>query len=296
LRRSSTKFIIGTGVFGLSLLDHVTRTRPSDEVIAFDSGEKESAVNDSYKITRSLYTSARRTEIATGNHRKWMTIPRLSKYCERIGRIEITDDVDKLDAIDANLPTPRERHTEQSIEELLSTQTLSARECRCFEFAASLLKTANDPSLCCLWNEDNAVIDWNLCIDEIRKPLRSKIRQAKVNILVVGKGGLIREIHLEGGDIIPVREEDEVCLAAGAWTEEILKNSVITTPLKKLRCVGVFTFHLKLTDLHWDYIRDLPALSFQTKDMNCRFSSPPALKILISKRRISTGSDKRGGG
>lgn len=254
LSRSPTNFIIGTGVFGLSFLDHVTRTRPSDKVIAFDSGEKESAVNDSHKIIRSLYTGARRTEIATANHKKWMTIPRLSKHCERIGRIEITDDVDKLDAIDANLSTPRERHTEQSIAKLLNTPTLSAREYRCFEFAASLLKaaneTANDPSLCCLWNKDNAVIDWNPCMDEIRKPLRSKIQQAKVNRLVAGERGLIREIYLEGGDIIAVREKDEVCLAAGAWTEEILRESVIKTPLKKLRCVGVFTFHLKLNDLH----------------------------------------------
>lgn len=266
--------IIGAGVFGLSFLDHITKARPSDKAIAFDSGEKESAVNDSHKIIRRLYPSARRTEIATENQERWMTDPRLKKHYNPIGRIEITDDVDKLDAIDSNLSTPRERHTEESIAKLLNTQTLSAREHRCFEFAASLLKTANDPSLCCLWNEDNAVIDWNPCMDDIRKPLRSKIQEAKVNRLVVGEGGLIREIRLEGGEVVAVREEDILCLAAGAWTEDILKESSITTPLKKLRCIGVFTFHLKLNDQHWEYVRDLPALSFQTRDMNCRFTFP----------------------
>ena len=110
-------------------------------------------------------------------------------------------------------------------------------------------------------------------MDEIRQPLGSKIQQAKVARLVVGEGGLIRDIQLKGGGSVAVRDKDEVCLAAGAWVEEILRSG-ITTLLKKLRYVGVCTSHLKLNDRQWEYIRDLPALSFQTKDVNYRFSFP----------------------
>ncbi|KAG4427717.1 hypothetical protein IFR05_016800 [Cadophora sp. M221] len=251
IQQSSMTLIIETGVFSLSFLDHITKTRPSDKAMPFDSGEEESAVNDTHKIGRWLYSSARRTKSATKNLEWWRTEdPRLKKHFKPISRIEITNDVDKLDAIDSNLSLPRERHTEQSIAKLLDTQTLSAREHRCFEFAASLLKTANDLSLCCLWNEDNAVIDWNRCMDEIRAPLGLKIQKAKVNRLIVGDGGLVRGILLEGGKMVDVSKEDKVVMTVGAWTEALLKESGITIPLKRLRCVGVFTFYLKLNDLH----------------------------------------------
>jgi glycine/D-amino acid oxidase-like deaminating enzyme len=274
MRRFSTTFIIGTGVFGLSLLDHITKARPSDKAVAFDSGEKESAVNDTHKITRPLYPSKRRTEIATENHEAWKAV---REHYAPIGRLEITDDISKLDAIDVHLSKPRERHTKESIAKLLESPAILPRMRLVWEFAWNILNTANDPSLCCIWNEDDGVINWNPCIEEIRRPLQSMIRDKGVTRLIVGDEGWIRGLQLESGETIEISKEDQVVLTAGAWTAQLLKKSNIAAPPKGFRTVGVFTFPLKLNELHWEYIKDLPALSFQTREINCRL--PPCISI-----------------
>jgi hypothetical protein len=77
---------------------------------------------------------------------------------------------------------------------LLKLRNCSARESRSLNLAARFLRIAKDPTLYCFWNPDNAVIDWEPCIQEIRTPLESRVRLAKVEKLIVGDGGRICEI------------------------------------------------------------------------------------------------------
>jgi glycine/D-amino acid oxidase-like deaminating enzyme len=274
-----TTFIIGAGVFGLSLLRYISSTRPTDKVTAFDSCENGSAMNDTHKIVRTQYTSKRRTEISKKSQEGWAADPVLSPFYHLIGRIEITDDTAKLDAIDA-ISTRRERLTEQSIDQYLKTCGQLSREYCCLEFAAKVLKTAKDPTLHCLWNPDNAVIDWNLCMQEIRKPLQSKIREARVEKLIVGDAGRICGLQLDGREIVTLNDGDKIIITAGAWGEWLLKESNIAAPPKHSQAVGVFTFHLKPNSLQREYLKHMPAFSFQTKGINCMFPSHINARLL----------------
>jgi len=276
-----TTLIIGAGVLGLSLLRHMTTTRPADKVIAFDSYEKPSAINDTHKIIRKLYPSKSRTETATEAQKAWSADPILRLFYHTIGRIEITDDVVKLDAIDA-ISRPRKRLDEQSINDHIRACNPSSKEYRSLEFALRLLRTAEDPNLQCVWNEDNAVVDWNSCIQEVRRPLQSRIRDVKVERLVVGDTGRICRLVLRGGEIVTIADGDKIIMTPGAWGERLLKDSNINAPPKASQAVGVFTFHLRPNELHRQFLKDLPALSFQTADINCEFL-PPLTKTGLAK-------------
>ena len=48
-------FIVGSGVFGLSLHRYISSTSASDEVTAYDSNEKGAACDDTHKIVRIQY-------------------------------------------------------------------------------------------------------------------------------------------------------------------------------------------------------------------------------------------------
>lgn len=240
-------------------------------MIAFDSCEKGSGINDTHKIVRVGYASRRRTEVAREAQQAWKAHPDFKKFYFPIGRIEITDDGPKLEAVDANLPEPRQRYSEQFIAEYLNTSNPSSEERRTLEFLAGLLKTANDPTLHCVWNHDDAVVDWGPCIQELRKPLQSKIREIKVDKLIVGHASRICGLQLEHGEIVTVADGDSVIMTPGAWGEALLKKSSISTSPKRSRAVGVFTFHLRLDDTHREYLKGLPALSFQTTAINCTF-------------------------
>ncbi|OBT60294.1 hypothetical protein VE03_10279 [Pseudogymnoascus sp. 23342-1-I1] len=266
-------FIIGAGVLGLSLLRHISSTAASGEVTAYDSNEKGAACDDSHKIVRTQYTSALRTEIAREADRRWTTDPILKPYYNRIGRIEITNDVDKLDAIDTHMPR-RERLTLGSVKDRLNSSEPSYGERRCLQFIANILQKADNPDIQCIWNKDNAVIDWKPCMDDVRGSLEAQIREAKIEKLVVDGKGRISALQLPDKRMIKIDEADKVILTVGAWGENLLRESNISSPQKGFRAVGVFTFYLRLEKHHRDYLKDLPALSFQDKAINCEFLPP----------------------
>lgn len=251
-------------------------------MIAYDSCEKGSGFNDTHKIIRTKYPRQRRTDTAVEAQKAWLADPALKPFYHPIGRIEVTDDARKLDAIDA-ISTPRQRLTEQSIDEYLKTCDRSSGEYYCLEFAARLLKTAKDPTLHCLWNADNAAIDWTPCMQEIRRPLQSKIREAKVEKLIVGDAGLICGLQLKGGEIVTINDGDKIVMTAGAWGERLLEESNITTPPKHSQAVGVFTFHLRPNKLQRGYLKGMPALSFQTESINCMFLPNIHCKLLTQR-------------
>ena len=263
------------GVFGLSFLRYITSTRPNDKLSAFDSKEKQSACNDTHKILRSLYASKQRTHTATIAYEAWKRDPILSRYVHDIGRVEITDDIETLDAIDANLPVPRERLTVDSITKKLDDSRIPSEDRRCLEYIMRLLKTADDPKLVCVWNKDNAVVNWNQCIQNIRESLSSRIREEKVERLVADDAGRICALQMENGTRVVIEDGASVILTAGAWGQKLLKDSNIAgpPPAKSFRAIAVFTFHLRLSESHWTYIRGLPALSFKNKIINCRPTS-----------------------
>ncbi len=238
---------------------------------AFDSNEKGAACDDTHKIVRIQYASKSRTETAREADTGWTMDPVLKPYYKRIGRIEITNDVEKLDAIDTHLPA-RERLTPQSIHDRLNSSELSKGEHRCLQFIANILKAVDNPNILCVWNKDNAVIDWNPCIRDIRKTLKAKIQEVKVEKLVVDGKGRINALQLEGR-VITIDKCDKVVMTTGAWGENLLRESNIRAPPKGFRAVGVFTFHLKLDARHREYLEDLPALSFQDDAINCKLAS-----------------------
>ena len=238
---------------------------------AYDSNEKGAACNDTHKIVRIQYASESRTDTAREADKGWTKDPILKPYYKCIGRIEITHDVDKLDAIDTHMPA-RERLTLESVQCRLKSPELSNGERRCLEFIADILKKVDDPKIQCVWNKDNAVIDWKPCMGAIRKSLEAKIQNVKVEKLVVDGKGRINALQLQDR-MITIDKPDKVVLTVGAWGENLLRESNISTPPKGFRAVGVFTFYLKLNKQHREYLKDLPALSFQDNAINCKLAS-----------------------
>lgn len=267
-------FIVGSGVFGLSLLRYISSTEAGDKVTAYDSNEKGAACDDTHKIVRIQYASKLRTEIAREADKGWTMDPVLEPYYKRIGRIEITDDVEKLDAIDTHIMPARERLTLKSVRDRLKSSELSDGERRCLQFIANILEEADNSTIQCVWNKDNAVIDWKPCMGATRESLKAQIEKVRVEKLVVDGKGRITALQLQER-VITLGEQDKVVLTVGAWGENLLTKSNINTPPKKSRAVGVFTFHLKLEAHHRKYLNDLPALSFKDKTINCEFVSYP---------------------
>lgn len=237
---------------------------------AYDSNEKGAACDDNNKIVRTQYASKSRTETAREADKGWLMDPVLKPYYKRIGRIEITDDVEKLDAIDKHM-SARERLTLESVQDRLKSSELSTGDRRCLQFIANILKKAHNP-IQCIWNKENAVIDWKPCMDAIRESLKAQIEKVKVEKLVVDRKGRITALQLQD-TMITLGEQDRVVLTVGAWGDNLLKKSNISTPPKGIRAVGVFTFYLELNYQHREYLKGLPALSFQDNDINCKLAS-----------------------
>ncbi len=219
---------------------------------------------------RIEYASQSRTETAREADTGWTMDLVLRRYYDRRGRIEITNDVKKLDAIDAHLPA-RERLTLKTVQDRLNSSNLSKQDRRCLQFIANILGKVEDPEIQCIWNKDNAIIDWNPCMLEVRRRLPA-IQEATVEKLVVDGRGRISALQLEG-KVITIDESDKVIMTTGAWGENLLRNSNISSPIKGFRAVGVFTFHLKLDTGHREYLDGLPALSFQDEAINCKLAS-----------------------
>ena len=273
-RRSRIIIIGGNGVFGLSLRRYLSSIEVDYGVTAFDSNEKGAACDDTHKIVRIQYASQSRTETAREADTCWTTDLLLRQYYDRRGRIEITNDVKKLDAIDAHLP-PRERLTLATVQARLNSSNLSKQDRRCLQFIANILgKVEEDPEIPeiqCIWNKDNAIIDWNPCMLEVRRRLPA-IQEVRVEKLVVDGKGRISALQLEG-KVITIDASDKVIMTTGAWGENLLRYSNISSPIKGFRAVGVFTFHLKLDTGHREYLDGLPALSFQNEAINCKLAS-----------------------
>ena len=173
-----------------------------------------------------------------------------------------------------------------TLRDINKTRTLLGRTEREI-FSGKLLaetfgSTSNPNTVRCVLNADDAIVDWQACIDHARSRVKracetSGGRFFETELLSLEHDeGSITAVLLGDGERIETKTAT-VILAVGPWCTEVLEKSDIAPPPTSRIPVatGVFTYYLRLTDDQVGFFKDKPIFSHIGRG-NREFSSKSA--------------------
>ena len=243
-------FIIGGGVFGLSLARQLLKD-PSNDVTICDNSDHLAPSRDVSKIMRIDYPTTQRMKDVIRSKHSWENDGVFQPFYYCTGRVVAYSpaSIDTLNGIDrarSELGFPvRERHSTTLLKDIYSAAD-----------AQKDLSVVN--------NNDDAVLDWTGVIESVRQDCVKKgarFRNDTVLRMEADKSGRIQVIKTSK-DCIDTSHGD-VVLATGPWIMPMLEASSIElpSPSRSPIATGIFSFTLELSLDQWNKYRSLPAFS-----------------------------------
>ncbi|KAI0388558.1 FAD dependent oxidoreductase [Xylariaceae sp. FL0594] len=245
--------IIGTGVFGLSAANHIHQKLPHAKLSIISRPSHLAPSDDISKVVRVDYTDLDRIKEARESLDQWWKD--FPKVIRSTGRIVVSSKEDRNLFHDTN--NSRQRLGMEP--RILSDSGIMKKV-----FGAS---DAPD-SLDYVYNWDDAIVDWEDCIAQLRKRARDfcvdsggVFYESTVDSLD-HHNGQVTTIVLEDGQRIETAKA-EIVLAVGPWFTDVLdKSSIPYPPPGRIPiATGIFSFVVQMNDKQIDYFKDKPMIS-----------------------------------
>jgi glycine/D-amino acid oxidase-like deaminating enzyme len=244
---TNTIVIIGGGVAGTSTWYSVSKEWPGVRIFCYDNEDLLAPSRDSYKIVRVDYTNIGTMRQAIRSHEAWQQKP-FSNYCKKKLRLVVYDNqtYTKIASNRKELGLPKRT--------VLSSKDV--RERYGLEHPCHTTIVLED---------DTLLVRLSDCI----KDLREDCGKQRVTFINKHVDKLIyKESRFSGvviGNGTEMYEEATVIVAAGPWSERLLKASgmPMPEPARMAKCVQIFVFSVET-----DVGSSIPIVSSLGKGIN----------------------------
>jgi glycine/D-amino acid oxidase-like deaminating enzyme len=240
--------IIGFGVYGISTALHLG---PSARLTVVSYRQACEPSNDIAKIVRVDYDSVQRMEEAIYAQNLWREDARFTPFYRPCGRLVAYDKttIATLDGID-------------KARSQLGLNRRQRSNCTLLQKYYGSTNTVDD--LTYVFNEDDALVDWEGCMQAMEKRCReggSEILDTRVDKLIHNKRR-ITSVALSDGKMIKTGDT-KVILAAGPWIAQLLDNSNIEQPPDRRMptATGLFSFRIQLSEDQKKLFQGKPSFS-----------------------------------
>ncbi len=250
--------IIGTGVFGLSTVDHILRRWPTTRLSIISRPSRLAPSDDISKIVRVDYNTSERMTEAVQTQEEWNS-DRFSKLRRIIGRIVIyeQDDLATLEKIN-------------NAREELGLQRRQLGDSTLMRDAFG--ETMTPEPLTYVLASDDSIVDWEACMSVARERAEKACTNSGGTFYesgvatIVKDGAHITALTLEDGERIEA-EGAQIVLAVGPWLAQVLTASDITLPPNGRTPVatGLFSYAVQLNDEQVELFRNKPMVSHSGK-------------------------------
>jgi L-2-hydroxyglutarate oxidase LhgO len=249
--------IIGTGVFGLSTVDHIHQRWPKTQLSIISRPSRLAPSDDISKIVRVDYSNPERMTEAIEAQKQWNSNS-FSKFQSSIGRIVIYEQND--------------RATLQKINEAREELGLQRRQPGDGTLMRDAFGTMAPESLTYVLASDDRIVDWETCMSDARERAKKACTESGGTFYesgvatIVKDGARITALILENGERIEAGSA-QVVLAVGPWLAQVLAASGITLPPNGRTPVatGLFSYAVQLNDEQTEFFRNKPIVSHSGK-------------------------------
>jgi len=250
--------IIGTGVFGLSTVDHILRRSPTTQLTIISQPSRLAPSDDFSKIVRVDYPTSERMTEAVETQEQWNNSD-FSKFQRKIGRIMIfePDDTPRLEKIN-------KARDELGLERRQPGDSTLMRD--------AFGKTVTPEPLTYVLAPDDSIVDWKACMCDARERAKKACMDSggifyESGVATIVKDGAhITALILEDGERIEAKGA-QIVLAVGPWLAQVLAASEITLPPNGRTPVatGLFSYAVQLNDEQVKLCRNKPMVSHNGK-------------------------------
>lgn len=246
--------IIGTGVFGLSTVDHILRRWPTTQLTVISQPSRLAPSDDFSKIVRVDYPTLERMTEAVNTQEQWNSTD-FAKFRYDVGRIIIFE--------------PDDTHTLEKINKARKELGLETRQLGDSTLMRDAFEmTATPEQLTYVLAPDDSIVDWKACMCNARERAKRSCTDSggifyESGVTTIVKDGAhITALILEGGERIEAKEA-QIVLAVGPWLAQVLAASEITLPPTGRTPVatGLFSYAIQLNDEQVKLCRNKPMVS-----------------------------------